>query len=960
MKKSLEFKVLSTVGALIMAGIAAAAVMAVMIQRETLFSVAEVGTEKTALVVFENIQTVMLEGKAQSTRQILEDIRRIPGIEELLILTPDGHEAFNEGSPARETAAMAQLAAGRERITLRQSSRLTCYLPLRNSQSCQACHREAGPLLGAVKISVGIAKEYKRAMSLIMMVIMIIIAASLCFSFVLWKMLRRMVIRPVKSIWGAAARVAEGDLSFSVEAAGDDEIGRMSVLLKDTFSALEGVLLRINELSGRILTVVEEVEKETEKVRKGAETEAAATENISSSLEELNATATEIADSTESLASSAGDASSSVEQMVASIKDINTSIQQLDELVEDTSSSISELSAAIRQVAESSEELDGASAGSASSIAEIAVTIKEVEAAARESAELSEKVASDAGTLGMTSVAKTVEGINTIAASVQETAQCIDVLGNRSKEIEKILRVMKSVNDETDLLALNATILASKAGEYGRGFSVVAAEMKELAERTDQSTGEIASLIKAVQQEVQNAGISMQKGISAVADGLKLAKASEEALTKVLASSQRSSEMSRAIKRSTGEQARAVGQVSEATELVRTMVDNIARATAEQSKSVDLVSAAADKMKQLSHAVGVATREQATSSSQIAQVTERVSERSRQISRSLIEHKKGSGSILGNIEAVKEIPVENWNLASRIGATLYNLQKDAELLKAEMEHFRFSTTRGQSLRLGVVPLQDPSAMFKKFAPLAAYLTKKVGRKVDLRVAINMESAVKDIGENVTQLCAMGPANYIDANMRYGVKVIAKALRHGKPFHLAVIAVRAGSAVQSLSGMKGKMLALGNPKSATGHIMPLVMLKDAGVIVSDLKGHKFLGGNEKVVNAVLSGEFDAAGLAEETALAYLQKGLVVLQSSPHIPEFNICGNSSVDQATKKAIADALTSLDVSKKEDAAVLKSLGKDCTGFAPAGENDYRIFKEKILSVEAEVNADIHLYRTR
>lgn len=960
MKKSLEFKVLAVVGALLATGIISAAVMAVIIQRETLFSLAEVGTEKTALVIFQNIETVMLEGKATSVREMVANISRLPGIEEIHIITAEGRDAFKEGSPVREAAAVSELASGREKIMLRQSSRLTCYLPLRNSPSCRACHSNAGPLLGAVKISINIAKEYKRAMSLITMVILITIVASLCFSFVLWKMLRRMVIRPVKSIETAAARVAEGDLSFPAESAGDDEIGRMSVLLKNTFSALEGVLLRIKDLSGRILMVVAEVEKEAEKVRRGAEAEAAATENISSSVEELTATATEIADSTESLASSAGDASASVDQMVTSITHINASIQQLDEIVENNSGSITQLSASIQEVAESSAELAGASEGSASSIAEIAATIGEVEAAARESAALSEKVASDAGTLGMASIAKTMEGMNVIAASVQETAQCIGVLGNRSKEIEKILSVIKSVNDETDLLALNATILASKAGDHGKGFSVVATEMKELAERTDQSTTEIAALIAAVQQEVHNAGVSMQKGIAAVSSGLKLVKDAEEALTKVLESSRRSSEMSAAIKRSTGEQTQAAGQVRKATELVRMMVDKIARATAEQSKSVGLVAEAAEKMKQLSHTVSTATREQATSSSQIAQITELVSERSLQISRSLIEHKRGSGSILSTIETVKDIPLENRKLASRIGATLYNLQKDAELLKAEMERFKFSATRDDSLRLGVVPLQEPSAMFRKFSPLAAYLTRKTGKKVDLRVAIDMESAVKDIGEDVTQLCAMGPANYIDAHMRYGVKVIVKALRHGKPFHRAAIVVRADGGIHSLSGLKGRKLALGSPKSATGHIMPLVTLKIAGVTARDLGEYRFLGRHDKLAKAVLSGEFDAAGVPEETALAYRDKGLVVLQASPEIPEFNICCNSSVGEETMKVIAAALTSLDISKKEDAEVLKSLGKDCTGFVPAGETDYRIFRENIRSVEAEVDADIQMHGAR
>jgi len=554
-----------------------------------------------------------------------------------------------------------------------------------------------------------------------------------------------------------------------------------------------------------------------------------------------------------------------------------------------------------------------------------------VEAAAGESASLAEKVASDAGTLGISSIARTMEGINAIASSVQETARCIESLGRRSGEIEKIVSVIRSVNDDTNLLALNAMILASKAGEYGKGFTVVATEMKELAERTGRSTEDVAGLIDAVRKEVHDAGVAMQKGVRAVDSGLQLAKEAEEALRKVLESSRQSLDMSRSIKRSTGEQARAVGQVREATELVRKMVDSIARATAEQSSNVGQVAAAAERMKGLSHAVIAATREQAASNSQIAQATELVSDQSRQISRSLAEHKTGSSGILGTIERVKDIPSENRKLASRVGAILYNLQKDAELLNAEMEHFRLSSARGHSLRLGVVPLQEPSVMFRKFSPLAAYLSGKTGRKVDLRVAVDMESAVRDIGEDVTQLCAMGPANYLEANTRYGVKVIVKALRHGKPFHRSAIAVRANSGIRYVGDLRGKALALGSPRSATGHIMPLVALKDGGITVADLREHRFFGGHSAAMKALLDGEADAAGVTEEMALEYRDRGVLLLQTSPEIPEFNICCNSSVDAGTAEAIAAALVSLDISRAEDAVVLKSLGRDCTGFMKA-----------------------------
>lgn len=943
MKKRLEFKILAVVGSILIAGITIAGVMSVSIQKATLYSVAEFGTEKTADIIFRNLETTMVEGRKDIAKKLIEDMGRIRGIENLTVFDAEGRAAFRKDSPVQEEAALRELRSGKERLMVREKSRITYYLPLKNIPSCQACHGTDKPILGAVKVSVTIEKEYKKAMALITMVIVITIVASLCFSILLWIILRKMVISPVRSIEAASARIASGDLSFDIEVAGDDEIGRLSTLLKESFLSLEVVLQRIKELSGRILKVVAEVEKETEKVRKGAEAEAEATGNIASSVEELNATATEIACSTDELASSAEEASASIEQMVSSIKHINESILFLEKTVETTSSSIDELSASIREVADSSAELSGASEETATAISEIAVSIKEVEANARESALLSEKVTSDAATLGMDSIARTIQGMKEIEASVQDTAQCISALGKRSAAIGKILSVIRSVNDETNLLSLNAAILASQAGEHGRGFSVVASEIKDLSLKTGHSAEEIALLIQAIQKEVSNAEKAMLKGINTVEGGLRLAREAEKVFGKVLSSSQKSSEMTLSIKRATGEQARAAVQVMEATGRVRTMTGNIARATAEQSRGVALIKEAAEEMKILSGAVSRATSKQATSSGQIAEATELVSEKSRQISRALSEHRKGAGNILNNIEAVKEIPVENRKLAFRISAELANLQKDSELLGAEMERFRFSGKQSHSLRLGVVPLQAPSVMFRKFAPLSQYLSRELGRKVDLRVAIDMDSAVRDIGENITQLCAMGPANYIDANKKYGVKVIAKALRKGRPFHRAAIVVKAGSSLQSVSDLKGKSIAFISPNSATGHIIPLAMLEEAGITAGDLTDQQFLREHARVAEGVLTGEFDAGAMMEETADKYRDRGLRILQLSAEIPEFNICANPSVDEATIKIIRDALVSLDISREDDQAILKSMGKDCSGFVAASESDYDTFRTTI-----------------
>jgi methyl-accepting chemotaxis protein len=502
--------------------------------------------------------------------------------------------------------------------------------------------------------------------------------------------LRKMVISPIISIAKAAQKISEGDLTFDVEAKGGDEIGRMILLLKESFQSLGGILMSIKELSGRISKVVEDVERESQRVVKGAEVETDAIVNISNSVEEMNATVIEISGNTENLVVSTQQTSASIEEMMASIKSINDNIRELSTEIESTSSSIQELSASINEVATNADELSKSSEDTLSAISEITAAIKEVEGNAKESAAQSQRVASDAATIGMTSVEKTIEGMKNIQSSVEQTAEFIKTLGKRSEEIGMILNVIEDITEETGLLALNASILAAQAGEHGRGFSVVANEIKDLATKTSNSTKEIATLIHAVRQDVKNVAEAVQKGIGSVQEGFSLSKNAGDALNKILESSKSSSSMAALIERSTTEQARAARLVVSAMERMRDMTGHIAQATAEQSKGAVQISKATEKMRTVSRQVSKTTQEQAVTSKQITDAVENVSDRSEQIARSLTEHKKGSKNILQSIEGVKSVPEENRNLAFRISKTLRDLQKDSELLKKEMERFRFN------------------------------------------------------------------------------------------------------------------------------------------------------------------------------------------------------------------------------------------------------------------------------
>jgi methyl-accepting chemotaxis protein len=937
MRERLELKILTLVLVLLVIGILAAGIMVLTIEKKSLFIITGSSLESTANIIAKDIARTMLDGKAEVTRDLMQELRGIRGIEELAVIHYNGRNAFSPDTTTKEADVMKQIAETRLPLQVHDIKKMTFYRPLENEDRCKACHMNDPAILGAVKISLSIEKEYNRAVKLIWLVIGLTILASILFSGVLWYMIRRMVINPVKAVEQAAQKLTDGDMSFNVEVTSGDEIGRASSAIKRSMFSLSDILKRIKDITRRVNHLVQEVEGESRKVIEGAVLETEAIGNISSSVEEMNAAISDIADGTDGLAASAEQTAASMEEMVTSIAGINNSTQDLSAAVDATSSSIEELSATIKEVANNSTELASAAQETQSAIMEIASSVREVERRSKESAALSEQVKRDAATFGMTSIEKTIRGMQHIRQSVEKTADYIQKLGGRSEEIGKILNVIDDITDQTTLLALNAAILAAQAGEHGKGFSVVADEIKQLADRTSLSTQEIGNLIQSVQQEVSDAIDAMKEGFKSVETGFKVTSEAADALRKIVESSTRSSEMSAAIERSTAEQSQATGLVSQAMDRVLSMVSQIAKATTEQSKGIQLIMSATEKIRDISGHVRTATNEQSLNSKQISQAIEVVSDKSQQISRAINEQKLGSNQIWMSIEKIKDVPKVNKDRSFKLNQLVKDVHKDAELASTEMERFTFADeTASGVFRMGVVPLEAPAVMFKKFSPLAEYLSKVLKRRVDLKVAVDFEDAIRDLEQGITQFCFMGPSTYITAHARFGANVLVKALNDGKPFHHAVIVTREDSGINNLEDIKGRSFAFGDINSTSSHIVPRTMLLAADIDLKDLLFYKYLGHHEEVLRAVLNGDFDAGGAMEAVAVRYGEKGIKLLKFSEDIPEFNICAANSIDVTIMAELKQALLKLDAATAEGARILKPINENYTGFAAATDDDY------------------------
>ena len=244
-----------------------------------------------------------------------------------------------------------------------------------------------------------------------------------------------------------------------------------------------------------------------------------------------------------------------------------------------------------QQVTVSSDQQSEATASMAAAIEEITVSISHV----ADNSGNAHAMAVEAGKLsgeGAAAVRDAVGEINKIAETVSRSTRVIQDLGDKSMQITSIVNVIKEIADQTNLLALNAAIEAARAGEQGRGFAVVADEVRKLAERTSTSTQEIAKMIGDIQHGTQSAVHSMEQGSLQVQEGVKLAAGAEDSMTRIEAST-------RKVQEAVVEISSALREQSSTSNLLAQNVEKVAQMTEENGASAKESSQSASHLEEL-------------------------------------------------------------------------------------------------------------------------------------------------------------------------------------------------------------------------------------------------------------------------------------------------------------------------------------------------------------------------
>jgi len=262
-------------------------------------------------------------------------------------------------------------------------------------------------------------------------------------------------------------------------------------------------------------------------------------------------------------------------QMQNSLKKMVSSIKTDAEHV---AASAEELAASSTQVAQSSEMQSESSQSIAASIEEMTVSIAHISSRTQETSVLTNEVGalSEAGAQVITTTTNSVRDIST---SVDDASKQIDALSQKIDQVAGIVSVIKDIADQTNLLALNAAIEAARAGEQGRGFAVVADEVRKLAERTTHSTQEIGKVIDEILSAANVSVSIMRKGVDQVSTGVKMSEQAGHSMQEI-------QEKEKTVVSAVNEIAVALEQQSQASNDIAKQIEHIARATEENSQSI--------------------------------------------------------------------------------------------------------------------------------------------------------------------------------------------------------------------------------------------------------------------------------------------------------------------------------------------------------------------------------------
>ena len=396
--------------------------------------------------------------------------------------------------------------------------------------------------------------------------------------------------------------LAQGDLTRSltiqsqqIPVSGNDEVGQLATAFNTIVSRLQEAGQAFSDMTLRLGTAVSQVAS----------------------------SATSVTSASSQLADAAVQAGQATSQIAATVQQVARGTSQQTEAITKTAGSVEQMKRAIDGVAQGAQEQGSAVTRAATVTSQLSATIQQVtgnaEAVSRDSA-----AAAAAARDGARKVEDTVQGMNTIKAKVGASAMKVQEMSERSDQIGVIVETIDDIASQTNLLALNAAIEAARAGEHGKGFAVVADEVRKLAERSSTATKEIGGLIRGIQSTVSEAMRAMDEGGQEVEQGMRKAAEAGQALANILEAAEAVRQQAEAARQASERMGSLSTEMVNATDTVSAVVEENTAATEEMAAGAGSVMQSIENIASVSEENSAAVEEVSASAEEMSAQVEEV------------------------------------------------------------------------------------------------------------------------------------------------------------------------------------------------------------------------------------------------------------------------------------------------------------------------------------------------